>query len=290
MDRNAKERTGAVVKAVGINGIKRMLDLGGGSGAYSIAFARAIPGLQSEILDRVDVVPLAQENIGTAGLADRITTRVGDMLRDPLGENYDLILASAILSYVLSRGEPRVIRTGLQRTRPQGAGSGTGFCSRVKQDRSPRCCPVLTEYAGGNRTGDCPARTLPCNRCTRVGWDAGLTTRLFPGAGTRAAAALYQSVAIEHGMDGAFGRDLDVGEAAAQALADFTSAPTGVLVLHVQDEVLHLKGKLMGIAIGTAASIGQPMHSAFLIMIEGLVTGLARDPELPAQFRHAFAR
>ncbi len=96
MDRNAKERSGAVVKAVGTDGIKRILDLGGGSAAYSIAFARAIPGLKSEILDLGEVVPLAQENIRKAGLADRITTRVGDMLRDPLGQNYDLILASAI--------------------------------------------------------------------------------------------------------------------------------------------------------------------------------------------------
>jgi predicted O-methyltransferase YrrM/DNA-binding CsgD family transcriptional regulator len=96
MDRNAKERAGAVVKAIGTSEITRMLDLGGGSAAYSIAFARAIPGLKSEILDLGDVVPLAQENIRNAGLADRITTRVGDMLRDPLGENYDLVLVSAI--------------------------------------------------------------------------------------------------------------------------------------------------------------------------------------------------
>jgi (2Fe-2S) ferredoxin/predicted O-methyltransferase YrrM len=100
MDRNAKERAGAVLKAmakaIGTDGIQRMLDLGGGSGAYSIAFARAIPGLESEILDLGEVVLLAQENIRKAGLADRIATRVGNMLRDPLGQNYDLILASAI--------------------------------------------------------------------------------------------------------------------------------------------------------------------------------------------------
>lgn len=96
MDQNAKDRAGAVVKAVGANGIKRMLDLGGGSGAYSIAFARAVPGLKSEILDLGDVVPLTQQYIRQAGLSDRITTRVGDMLRDPLGENYDLITILAI--------------------------------------------------------------------------------------------------------------------------------------------------------------------------------------------------
>ena len=96
MDRNARERAGLLVKTIGTNGIKRMLDLGGGSGAYSIAFARATPGLESEILDLAEVVPLARENIRKAGLADHITTRVGDMLLDPLGQNYDLILVSAI--------------------------------------------------------------------------------------------------------------------------------------------------------------------------------------------------
>jgi len=96
MDRNARERAGAVVKAVGVSGVKRMLDLGGGSGAYSIAFARAAPEMKSEILDLGEVVLLTQEHIRQAGLAGRIRTRVGDMLSDPLGNDYDLILVSQI--------------------------------------------------------------------------------------------------------------------------------------------------------------------------------------------------
>ena len=108
MDRNARERAGAVVKAVGAGAgaVKRMLDLGGGSGAYSIAFARAIPGLKSEILDLAEVIPLAQEYIRKAGLSERIGTRAGDMLHDPLGENYDLILISAIC-HMFSPGQNR---------------------------------------------------------------------------------------------------------------------------------------------------------------------------------------
>lgn len=96
MDRNAKERAGAVVNAIASPAIQRVLDLGGGSGAYSIALARAVPGLKAEILDTAEVVPLAQDYIRKAGLADRISTRVGDMLADPLGEGFDLILVSAI--------------------------------------------------------------------------------------------------------------------------------------------------------------------------------------------------
>jgi (2Fe-2S) ferredoxin/predicted O-methyltransferase YrrM len=108
MDRNARERAGAVVKAVGTSGIKRMLDLGGGSAAYSIAFVRAVPELESEILDLGEVVPLAQENIRKAGLAGRIRTRVGDMLHDSLGKNYDLILVSQIC-HMFSEEENRAL-------------------------------------------------------------------------------------------------------------------------------------------------------------------------------------
>jgi hypothetical protein len=43
MDRNVVERAPLVIKAVGTNGVSRMLDVGGGSGGYSIAFAKASP-------------------------------------------------------------------------------------------------------------------------------------------------------------------------------------------------------------------------------------------------------
>ena len=96
MDRNAKERAAALVKAVSANGARRMLDLGGGSGAYSIAFAQANPALHSEILDLAEVLPITEGHIRNANLSERIATRAGDMLTSPLGGNYDLILVSAI--------------------------------------------------------------------------------------------------------------------------------------------------------------------------------------------------
>ncbi len=96
MDYNARQRASTIVKAVEPGSIKRMLDLGGGSGAYSIAFARAVSGLCSDLLDLAEVVPIAQKHIREAGLESRISTRAGDMLNAPLGENYDLILVMAI--------------------------------------------------------------------------------------------------------------------------------------------------------------------------------------------------
>jgi (2Fe-2S) ferredoxin/2-polyprenyl-3-methyl-5-hydroxy-6-metoxy-1,4-benzoquinol methylase len=96
MHRNAVERAAPLVAAVGAQGVRRMLDVGGGSGAYSIAFAGANPELQAYILDLAAVVPLAQRHIEQAGLTGRVHTRIGDLRTDHLGEGYDLVLVSAI--------------------------------------------------------------------------------------------------------------------------------------------------------------------------------------------------
>ena len=85
-----------LVRALKSKNIRRMLDLGGGSGICSIALARAKPALRAEVFDLPIVVPLAQERIRRAGLEGRITTRSGDLRTDEFGSGYDLILVSAV--------------------------------------------------------------------------------------------------------------------------------------------------------------------------------------------------
>jgi (2Fe-2S) ferredoxin/SAM-dependent methyltransferase len=104
MHRNAGERAPLVVRAVGVANVRRMLDVGGGSGAYSIAFAQANPALRADILDRAAVEPIARRHIQGAGLASRIQVRVGDLCSGPLGEGYDLVFLSAIC-HMLSPAE-----------------------------------------------------------------------------------------------------------------------------------------------------------------------------------------
>lgn len=104
MHRNAAERAPQVVRAVGAEGVQRMLDVGGGSGAYSIAFAQAKPSLQAEILDLAGVKPIAERHIREAGVEGQVAVRVGDLRSDPLGEGYDLVFISAIC-HMLSPAE-----------------------------------------------------------------------------------------------------------------------------------------------------------------------------------------
>jgi (2Fe-2S) ferredoxin/predicted O-methyltransferase YrrM len=104
MHRNASERAPLVVRAVSAEKVRRMLDVGGGSGAYSIAFAQANPALRADILDLATVEPIARRHIQAAGVADRVRVRAGDLRSGPLGEGYDLVFISAIC-HMLSPGE-----------------------------------------------------------------------------------------------------------------------------------------------------------------------------------------
>ena len=96
MHRNASERAPLVVRAVGAESVHRMLDVGGGSGAYSIAFSRSNPALTAEILDLSTVAPIALRHIREAGVEDRVKVRIGDLRAGFFGDGYDLVFLSAI--------------------------------------------------------------------------------------------------------------------------------------------------------------------------------------------------
>jgi (2Fe-2S) ferredoxin/2-polyprenyl-3-methyl-5-hydroxy-6-metoxy-1,4-benzoquinol methylase len=119
MHRNASERTPLVVEAVGAAG-ERLLDVGGGSGAYSIAFARANEKLHATVLDLPAVLPIAQGHINMAGLAGRVETRAGDLRRDPLGKDFTLVLVSAICHMLSPEENQDLFRRCFEALEPQG--------------------------------------------------------------------------------------------------------------------------------------------------------------------------
>jgi SAM-dependent methyltransferase len=119
MHRGAAERAPLVVRAVGTEGVARMLDVGGGSGAYSIAFALARETLRAEILDLPAVLPIAEGHVAAAGLAGRVTTRPGDLRTDDLGSGYDLVLLSSIC-HMLGPEENRDLLTRAARALAPG--------------------------------------------------------------------------------------------------------------------------------------------------------------------------
>lgn len=108
MHKNAALRAPQIVQAIGLEGVHRVLDLGGGSGAYSIAFAQADDRVTADVFDLENVVPITRRHIEEAGLTGRVNTRVGDLLEDDFGSGYDLVFISAIC-HMLSPDENRAM-------------------------------------------------------------------------------------------------------------------------------------------------------------------------------------
>ena len=86
-----------IVASVGAEASRNLLDIGGGSGTYTIAFLRAVPEMRATIFDLPEVIEMARERLKKDGLLDRTTLVPGSFYEDELPQGYDLVLISAII-------------------------------------------------------------------------------------------------------------------------------------------------------------------------------------------------
>lgn len=101
----------AVVPLLKLAGRKKMLDIGGGPGAYSTLIAQANPELHSTVLDLPAVVAVAAELIQQAGMSGRIKTLPGDYHAVEFPGGNDVV----IIFGVLHQESPDSIRDILRR-------------------------------------------------------------------------------------------------------------------------------------------------------------------------------
>ncbi|TPL03483.1 methyltransferase [Mesorhizobium sp. B2-4-16] len=83
-------------EAVDLGQFRRLLDIGGGSGAYDIELCKQYGGLRATVLELPHVATIAAGKIAEAGLADRIETMDGSFF-EQLPKNHDVHLLSMIL-------------------------------------------------------------------------------------------------------------------------------------------------------------------------------------------------
>ena len=87
----------SVIALLDLTGVARVLDVGGGSGAFAMAFVRARTGISAVVFDLPAVLPLTKNYVQTEGFASRVETVAGDYLTDDLPGGFDLVFLSAIV-------------------------------------------------------------------------------------------------------------------------------------------------------------------------------------------------
>ena len=78
-------------------GGRRVLDVGGGHGLYSIELCRRHPEVTAAIFDLPVALQRARENSRASGLNDRVSLLPGDYREDDLGNGYDVALLFNII-------------------------------------------------------------------------------------------------------------------------------------------------------------------------------------------------
>ena len=120
MHQRACQQAPGVVALLDLSGTSRVLDIGGGSGAYSMAFAQAKEEIRAMVFDLPNVIALTRDYIEKEGLSNKVETVVGDYNIDELGSGFDLVFLSAIIHSNSSEGNRELIRKGSEALNPQG--------------------------------------------------------------------------------------------------------------------------------------------------------------------------
>lgn len=88
-----QETVRVVLENVDFKKVRRLLDLGGGHGLYSIAFAKKNEDIQAFVFDLPPVTEKTKQFIEKYNVSN-VNLIPGDFFKDEIGNNYDLIFSS----------------------------------------------------------------------------------------------------------------------------------------------------------------------------------------------------
>ncbi len=90
----AAMKAGDVTGTIGLKGVRRLLDLGGGPGTYSMAFAKK--KIEVTLLDLPETLKISRRLARESGLEKTMRFMPGDFTKDQWGSGYDMIFISQI--------------------------------------------------------------------------------------------------------------------------------------------------------------------------------------------------
>ncbi len=111
----------AVVPQLDLTGCRKLLDVGGGPGTYSVLIAQAHPEIACTVLDLPAVVAVAKELIADQGMADRVATLAGDYHTTAFPSGLDAVLFFGMLHQESPEAIADLLKRARDALRPGGS-------------------------------------------------------------------------------------------------------------------------------------------------------------------------
>jgi ubiquinone/menaquinone biosynthesis C-methylase UbiE len=133
---------------------QRLLDIGGGTGSWSIAIARHHPHIQAAVLDVPATAKRARSNVAAAALASRINVIAGDAMAGELPAGYDAFLIANLIHYFSPEQNQDLLRRVRRAARPGSALLLADFWTNPARTEPRHAALMAGEFAIHVRTGD----------------------------------------------------------------------------------------------------------------------------------------
>jgi ubiquinone/menaquinone biosynthesis C-methylase UbiE len=121
MNDRARKQAPVVAAQMDLKEGMRVLDVGGGSGAFAVAFVRAKRGVTATVFDLPNVLPLTERYVSEEGLLERIELVAGDYTTDELPGEYHLVFLSAIIHSNSPDQNRKLVRKCARALKPEGS-------------------------------------------------------------------------------------------------------------------------------------------------------------------------
>jgi hypothetical protein len=123
-----------VADALDLEGVRRLLDVGGGWGHFAQAMCRVEPDLRAVVLDQPQVVVRGRRELDEAEFKGRIEFIPGDYMTTDYGTGFDLVLFANILHQETADRASELVRRGAAALAPGGRVTVVDFAIDDQQD------------------------------------------------------------------------------------------------------------------------------------------------------------
>jgi SAM-dependent methyltransferase len=149
---------------------RRLLDIGGGTGPWSIAIAQRHQHLTGAVLELPTTVELARSRVAAAGLGHRITVISGDALAGEIPAGYDVFLLANLIHYWSAEQNQDLLRRVRRAAQPGSALLLADFWTNPAHTEPLQAALMAGEFAAHIRTGDVYSVDEARGWLDRTGW------------------------------------------------------------------------------------------------------------------------